>query len=116
MSLHQALVMSCDTVFYQIAYQMWLRDNPSANLKASPKAPVQQMQKMELALGLRPEHRDRPAGGVAGHRPDPAVALQLLGAVQELLVQARPAVRQLHPADRVRQLPERVRSGRPARR
>ncbi|HYB85938.1 MAG TPA: penicillin-binding protein 2 [Streptosporangiaceae bacterium] len=52
MSLHQALVMSCDTVFYQIAYQMWLHDKPGANLKASPKAPVQQMQKMELAWGF----------------------------------------------------------------
>lgn len=52
MSLHQALVMSCDTVFYQIAYQMWLRDNRRANVTASPHAPVQQMQKMELAWGF----------------------------------------------------------------
>ncbi len=52
MSLHQALVMSCDTVFYQIAYQMWLRDRPRANLAANPRAPVQQMQKMELAFGF----------------------------------------------------------------
>jgi penicillin-binding protein 2 len=52
MSLHEALVMSCDTVFYQIAYQMWLHDKPAADLKASPKAPVQQMQKMELAWGF----------------------------------------------------------------
>jgi penicillin-binding protein 2 len=52
MSLHEALVMSCDTVFYQIAYQMWLRDNPKANLKANPKAPVQWMQKMELDWGF----------------------------------------------------------------
>jgi penicillin-binding protein 2 len=52
MSLHEALVMSCDTVFYQIAYQMWLHDKPGANLKANPKAPVQQMQKMEVAWGF----------------------------------------------------------------
>jgi penicillin-binding protein 2 len=52
MSLHQALVMSCDTVFYQIAYQMWLRDNTHADVTANPKAPVQQMQKMELAWGF----------------------------------------------------------------
>ncbi len=52
MSLHEALVMSCDTVFYQIAYQMWLRDNPRADVRANPKAPVQQMQKMELAWGF----------------------------------------------------------------
>jgi penicillin-binding protein 2 len=52
MSLHEALVMSCDTVFYQIAYQMWLRDNPKSNVKANPKAPVQWMQKMELQWGF----------------------------------------------------------------
>jgi len=52
MSLHEALVMSCDTVFYQIAYQMWLRDKPHADLTASAHAPVQWMQKMELAFGF----------------------------------------------------------------
>ena len=52
MSLHEALVMSCDTVFYQIAYQMWLHDKPGADVRANPKAPVQQMQKMELAWGF----------------------------------------------------------------
>jgi penicillin-binding protein 2 len=52
MSLHQALVMSCDTVFYQIAYQMWLRDNVRADLTASAHAPVQWMQQMELAFGF----------------------------------------------------------------
>ena len=52
MSLHEALVMSCDTVFYQIAYQMWLRDKPRADLTANPHAPVQWMQKMELAFGF----------------------------------------------------------------
>ncbi|HEY6278783.1 MAG TPA: penicillin-binding protein 2 [Streptosporangiaceae bacterium] len=52
MSLHEALVMSCDTVFYQIAYQMWLRDKPRADVTADPHAPVQWMQKMELAFGF----------------------------------------------------------------
>ncbi len=52
MSLHEALVMSCDTVFYQIAYQTWLHDNTRADLRANPKAPVQQMQRMELAWGF----------------------------------------------------------------
>ena len=52
MSLHQALVMSCDTVFYQIAYQMWLRDKPRADVTANPHASVQWMQKMELAFGF----------------------------------------------------------------
>jgi penicillin-binding protein 2 len=52
MSFHQALVVSCDTVFYQLAYDMWLRDNPRANSVASPRAPLQKMQKMELAWGF----------------------------------------------------------------
>ncbi|MBO0775008.1 MAG: penicillin-binding protein 2 [Actinobacteria bacterium] len=52
MSLHEALVMSCDTVFYQLAYQMYLRDHYRANFIASPHAPVQKMQKMELAFGF----------------------------------------------------------------
>src|SRR6516164_8779274 len=52
MSLHEALVMSCDTVFYQIAYQMYLHDKYNANFVASPKAPIQKMQKMEVAWGF----------------------------------------------------------------
>jgi penicillin-binding protein 2 len=52
MSLHEALVMSCDTVFYGIAYDLWLRDNRHADVTASPHAPVQKMQKMELAWGF----------------------------------------------------------------
>ena len=44
MSLHQALVMSCDTVFYQIAYQMYLHDRYNANFVANPRAPDQKMQ------------------------------------------------------------------------
>jgi penicillin-binding protein 2 len=52
MSIHQALVMSCDTVFYQLAYQMYTHDRYQANFVASPRAPVQKMQKMELAFGF----------------------------------------------------------------
>jgi penicillin-binding protein 2 len=52
MSLHQALVMSCDTVFYQIAYQMYLHDRYRANFVKNPRAPVQKMQKMEVAWGF----------------------------------------------------------------
>ncbi len=62
MSMHQALVVSCDTVFYQLAYDMWLRDNPRANSVASPHAPLQKMQKMELAWGFgQPTGIDLPA-------------------------------------------------------
>jgi len=52
MSLHTALVVSCDTVFYQLAYDIWLRDDRSANVVSSARAPVQEMQKMELAWGF----------------------------------------------------------------
>ncbi len=43
MDLHQALVMSCDTVFYQLAYQMWLRDDPNGRPARHPKDPMQHM-------------------------------------------------------------------------
>ncbi len=52
MSLYTALVVSCDTVFYNLAYQIYLRDHPRANDVTSPRAPVQEMQKMELAWGF----------------------------------------------------------------
>ena len=52
MSLSQALVVSCDTVFYNFAYQIWLRDDRKANVVTSPRTPVQEMQKMELAWGF----------------------------------------------------------------
>jgi penicillin-binding protein 2 len=49
MDLHEALVMSCDTVFYQLAYQMWLADDPNGRPVSHPKDP---MQNMELAWGF----------------------------------------------------------------
>jgi penicillin-binding protein 2 len=52
MSLHQALVLSCDTVFYNFGYQIWQRDDRKANDVKTPKAPVQEMQKMELGWGF----------------------------------------------------------------
>ncbi len=59
MTLHQALVMSCDTVFYQIADQMWQKDEgPNGHPLAHPKDP---MQNMELAWGFgRPTGIDLP--------------------------------------------------------
>jgi penicillin-binding protein 2 len=52
MSLHQALVQSCDTVFYELAYGTYLRDRAGENDVTSPNFPVQEMQKMELAWGF----------------------------------------------------------------
>jgi penicillin-binding protein 2 len=69
MSLYTALVVSCDTVFYNLAYHIYLRDHPRANDVTSPHAPVQEMQKMELAWGFGlPTGVDVPAEG-AGNVP-----------------------------------------------
>jgi len=52
MNLHTALVASCDTVFYELAYDMWRRDDRKANVVTTARAPTQKMQKMELAWGF----------------------------------------------------------------
>ena len=52
MSFAEALIQSCDTVYYTLGYDMYLRDDPKANGKASPNAPVQKMQQMELDWGF----------------------------------------------------------------
>jgi penicillin-binding protein 2 len=52
MTLRQALIKSCDTVYYNFGYQMWQRDNVRADAQRNPKAPVQKMQAMELAWGF----------------------------------------------------------------
>jgi len=52
MSLAQALVVSCDTVFYNLAYDIWLTDDRKADDVTTPHARVQEMQKMELAWGF----------------------------------------------------------------
>ena len=52
MSFAEALIQSCDTVYYNLGYQMWQRDNPNANVVTSPKAPVQKMQQMALDWGF----------------------------------------------------------------
>ena len=72
MSFYTALVVSCDTVFYDLAYSIWQRDHPRANVVTSPRAPVQEMQKMELAWGFgRTTGVDLPAenpGGVPSRK------------------------------------------------
>jgi len=52
MSLAEALIQSCDTVFYELGYEMYQSDDTKANDVTSPNAPVQKMQKMELAWGF----------------------------------------------------------------
>ncbi len=43
-SLHQALVMSCDTIFYRFAYEEWQRDGATHPVK-NPKDPMIKMAK-----------------------------------------------------------------------
>jgi len=52
MSFATALIESCDTVYYQLGYDLYLKDDPRANNKTGPNAPIQKMQKMELAWGF----------------------------------------------------------------
>ena len=52
MSYRQALIISCDTVYYDLAYDIWQKDHPKDNDVTSPKAPVQEMQEAELKWGF----------------------------------------------------------------
>jgi penicillin-binding protein 2 len=52
MPFSEALIKSCDTVYYDVAYQMWQKDNNADNYKASPTNPTQKMQQMELDWGF----------------------------------------------------------------
>jgi penicillin-binding protein 2 len=52
MTFAEALIQSCDTVYYQLGYDMYLSDNPKANNTTGPNAPIQKMQKMELSWGF----------------------------------------------------------------
>ncbi|HLK74217.1 MAG TPA: penicillin-binding protein 2 [Streptosporangiaceae bacterium] len=62
MTFETALIQSCDTVYYQLGYDMYLSDNPKANNSTGPNAPTQKMQKMELAWGFgKPTKIDLPA-------------------------------------------------------
>src|SRR3984885_1053184 len=52
MTFATALIQSCDTVYYQLGYDMYLNDNQRANQSTGPNAPTQKMQKMELDWGF----------------------------------------------------------------
>ena len=53
MTFNEALIQSCDTVYYNLGYDMYLQRQPEGQPgKPSPNAPVQKMQKMELAWGF----------------------------------------------------------------
>ena len=114
MSLHEALVISCDTVFYELAYGTYQHDHPKANVVTSPKAPIQEMQKMEAGLGIRQGARNRPARAGRRQYPDPGMAvLPLEGQCPYWaeLVQVRPGQWHICAADRISGLPLRQRLG-----
>ena len=52
MTFAEALIQSCDTVYYNLGIDMYNNDDPTANRQPSPNAPVQKMQKMELDWGF----------------------------------------------------------------
>jgi penicillin-binding protein 2 len=52
MSFAEALIQSCDTVYYDVGYQMWLTDDNKADFALNANAPVQKMQQMELDWGF----------------------------------------------------------------
>ena len=51
-SFREALIQSCDTVYYELAYQMWKTDNNKANFQLNPHAPIQKEQQAELDWGF----------------------------------------------------------------
>lgn len=66
-SLHETIVKSCDTVYYRLAYQDWVRDN---NLVDRHKRPVEGVQRMARAFGIaQPPNIDLP-GATTGHIAD----------------------------------------------
>jgi penicillin-binding protein 2 len=52
MSIAEALIQSCDTVYYNLGYDMYHTDDPAANSVLSATAPTQKMQQMELDWGF----------------------------------------------------------------
>ena len=71
MTLQTALVLSCDTVFYNFGYDIWLKDNPQDNDVTSPNFPVQEEMQTELDWGFgKPTGVDLPgeAGGTVPTR------------------------------------------------
>jgi penicillin-binding protein 2 len=52
MSLYEALVRSCDTVFYNMGYQIYQRDHPNLDTVTGPTFPVQFEQRVEMDWGF----------------------------------------------------------------
>lgn len=67
-NLHTTLVKSCDTVYYQLAYQDWLRDE---RLIREDKKPIEGVQNMarDFGIGVTDDYLDLP-NEVTGHIAD----------------------------------------------
>jgi penicillin-binding protein 2 len=52
MSLQEALIQSCDTVFFELGYDMYEKNEPWINSIRSPNSPIQPMAKMEVDWGF----------------------------------------------------------------
>jgi penicillin-binding protein 2 len=52
MTFAEALIQSCDTVYYNLGYEMWQKDDVKADSAQNPNAPVQKTQQMELDWGF----------------------------------------------------------------
>jgi penicillin-binding protein 2 len=71
MNLQTALILSCDTIFYNFGYDIWLKDNQQDDDVTSPNFPVQEEQQTELDWGFgKPTGVDLPgeAGGTVPTR------------------------------------------------
>ncbi|HEX4830302.1 MAG TPA: penicillin-binding protein 2 [Trebonia sp.] len=61
-SFAEALIQSCDTVYYEIGYQMWQKDHANDGSKPTASAPVQPMMQQALDWGFgKPTGIDLPA-------------------------------------------------------
>ena len=65
--LHKTIVVSCDTVYYRLAYADWVRDN---NLVLHHKRPVEGVQRMARAFGLAQSPNIDLPGATTGHIAD----------------------------------------------
>ena len=75
MTFNEALIQSCDTVYYNLGYDMYLQRQPEGQQQAVAERPRAEDAGDGTGLGLRQGHRRRPARGVHRDHPDPAVAV-----------------------------------------
>ena len=114
-SLHEALVISCDTVFYELAYEIYLRDHPKDNVgrPARRRRPRKCRRWRWSGDSATTPGIDLPEQS-SGHHPDPGMAvLPVEGqrAYRPELVQVRQGERLVRAADRIPGLPLRQRVG-----